>query len=128
MKKTLILAVAVAGVFTLTANAQYRPTGEDGITASPRLRQQLNEQKKVASTPSATAVSVGYKIAADDGIAASPRLRQQLNERKTVVSVPSSAVASVGYKPTGNDGITASPKLREQLNEHGSEFMIAPLK
>jgi hypothetical protein len=129
LKRFLIVA-ALAATFGLAgrANAQYQPTGDDGITASPRLRQQIDERKKVSSTPSATAVAVGYRIATDDGIAASPRLRQQLNERKTVVSVPSSAMASVGYRPTGDDGITASPRLRQQLNERPREIRVAPLK
>jgi len=38
---TLVLGVLVTAN---SANAQYKPTGEDGITASPRLRAQLNER------------------------------------------------------------------------------------
>jgi hypothetical protein len=126
MKKTLLLAVAVAGVFTFTTSAQLRPTGDDGIAASPKFRQQfLNEHKKVAST---TVAAVRYQGTGDDGIAASPRMRQQINERKTVASTPSSAVVSVGYQPMSKDGIAASPKLRQQLNERGTQFMVAPLK
>lgn len=48
---TLIVIVSFAAAVEL--NAQYRPTGDDGITASPRLRQQLNDRaasKRVAST------------------------------------------------------------------------------
>lgn len=37
-----------------TANAQYKPTGDDGITASPRLRFQLDE-RRARSTPAAVA-------------------------------------------------------------------------
>ncbi len=43
------LAVAAILIATLAAvapaNAQYRPTGDDGITASPRLRFQLDERR-----------------------------------------------------------------------------------
>jgi hypothetical protein len=135
MKKTILLAGLVAGLFTFTASAQYRPTG-DGISASPRLREQMNERKKVAkkvaSTPSTAVASVGYPHTVDDGISASPRLREQMNERKKVAqkvaSTPSTAVASVGYPHTRADRITASPRLREQLNEHRTQFMVAPLK
>jgi len=128
MKKTILLAVAAAGIFTVTANAQYQPVGDDGIAASPRLRQQLNERKHVVSASSTTVASVGYRATGDDGITASPKARQMLSERKSVMSAPSSAVASVGYKPTGADGIAASPKLRQQLDEQRKQFMVAPLK
>jgi len=135
----MTLVAALTAIFSLAnqASAQssvgYRPTGDDGITASPRLRQQLDERKHVATVTSATVASVGYKPTGDDGITASPKVRQMLDARKAAESTPSTgytAVASVGYQPTGPDGITASPKLRQQLNEHAgqSQFMIAPLK
>jgi hypothetical protein len=38
------LGLAVIVVATFTANAQYKATGGDGIAASPRLRQQLNDR------------------------------------------------------------------------------------
>jgi hypothetical protein len=37
------------------ANAQYKPTGDDGVTASPRLRAQLDE-RKTTTTPVSTTV------------------------------------------------------------------------
>src|SRR5262249_5157715 len=124
LKKTILLGIAAVSVFTLTANAQYHPTGEDGITASPKLRQMLKERKKVVSSPSATVASVGYQATGEDGITASHNLRKLLNEREAVVSAPSYVTASVGYRPTGADGITASPKLRQQLNEQETQFML----
>jgi hypothetical protein len=38
----VVLIATVAG--TASANAQYKPTGDDGIAASPKVRQQLNER------------------------------------------------------------------------------------
>jgi hypothetical protein len=124
MKKTILLGIAAVSVFTLTANAQYRPTGEDGITASPKLRQMLEETKKVVSSPSPAVASVGYQATAEDGVTASPKLRQLLNERKAVVGAPSAVISSVGYRPTDADGVTASPKLRQQLNEQDTQFLL----
>jgi hypothetical protein len=52
--------LAVASIFFATlsllapANAQYRPTGPDGITASPKLRSQLDE-RRARSTPATPA-------------------------------------------------------------------------
>ena len=44
--KVLIAAVASIALLTFagSARAQYKPTGDDGITASPRLRAQLDER------------------------------------------------------------------------------------
>ncbi len=54
--KIALAAVAMASlVFAGTASAQYRPVGDDGIAASPRLRQMLNEHK--ASTARAVAAA-----------------------------------------------------------------------
>jgi hypothetical protein len=49
------LALAAIAVLALAsaANAQYKPVGDDGIAASPKVRQMLNESK--ASTAIATA-------------------------------------------------------------------------
>lgn len=46
----------IAGLLVSQAQAQYKPTGDDGITASPRLRQQLDERKARPSTNVAAAV------------------------------------------------------------------------
>lgn len=50
--KTLIAALAgiALTVFVSPAQAQYKPTGDDGITASPRLRQIINERNGVPAT------------------------------------------------------------------------------
>jgi len=131
-----ILAIAAfAAMFGLTnsASAQYRAGEDDGIAASPKYRQFLNESGKrmVKGTPStsATVAAVGYRATGVDGITASPRLRQFIDASRGVQSTPSAtATAAVGYRATGDDGITASPRLRQQLNERGRTFTVAPLK
>ena len=122
-----ILSVAVlAGMFSLAnrVNAQY--IGEDGIAASPKLRQMLNERKSGSTTTSQSVASVSTP--SEDRIALSPRARQMLNESRVVASTSSTATASAGYQLKGEDGITASPKGRQQLNERGAHFMVAPVK
>jgi len=42
---TLAIAMFAGLAIASSANAQYKPTGDDGITASPRVRQQLDELK-----------------------------------------------------------------------------------
>ena len=128
----ILFAAAIATTFSLAnnANAQFKPTTDDGIAASPKVRQMLNE-KAVAARPTLSVPVVGviYRTPALAGVTASPKVHQMLAQRKVVVSgTPSAEVASAGYRATGPDGITASPKLRQQLDERGTQIMIAPLK
>ena len=46
--KTLIATLAGIAMFAFTSPvlAQYKPAGDDGIAASPKLRQQLDEYKR----------------------------------------------------------------------------------
>ena len=41
----LVAPLLVSMGTVATAHAQYRPTGDDGIAASPRVRQQLDERR-----------------------------------------------------------------------------------
>ena len=131
MKTTnkVLFTVTLAAILTaLNALAQYQPTGPDGITASPKVRQMLNERPASRPTMLAPTVTVTSKNASE-GITASPKVRQMMAGQKVIVSnTPMTEVANVGYRATGSDGITASPKLRQQLGERAAEFMIAPLK
>jgi hypothetical protein len=128
----ILFAAALAATVSLAnnASAQYKPTGDDGITASPKVRQMLNERAAAAHpAPSISVATVTTRTPGLDGVAASPKVRQMLAERKVAVSgTPSAEVASAGYRATGADGIAASPKLRQQLNERGATYMIAPVK
>ena len=50
-----VTIAAFALAFASTASAQYKPVGDDGIAASPKVRQMLNERK--ASTAPVVAAS-----------------------------------------------------------------------
>jgi hypothetical protein len=127
----VLLATALAATFSLAQNAsaQFKPTVDDGIAASPRLRQMLDERAAAARVQPATPnVAITYRNPAA-GVTAPPKTLQMLAERKVVVSgTPSAEVAAAGYRPTGSDGVTASPKLRQQLDSRGRTFMVAPVK
>jgi len=81
----IVTVTAIAAIFITQAKAQYRAVGDDGIAASPKVRQMLNERARSAATHQAasTVASAGYRTVGDDGITASPKVRQQLNERGT---------------------------------------------
>jgi len=102
MAKPILFAAALTAVLTLntSARAQLRDPPDDGIAASPKLRQMLNEQKKVAS----------------------PKLSQMLAELKKVGG------DSGTRELAANDGITASPKLREQMRDRAPHFQIVTNK
>lgn len=138
VKKILAVAAFVTGfgLVSSTSAAGYQATGDDGITASPKVRLLLNEQnaKAAASSMQAAAVwTVGYQATGDDGITASPKYRQFLTEQYAQVAVQLNApqvvsTKAAGYQATGDDGITASPKARQFLNEHSAQVQVAPVK
>src|SRR5437016_8920133 len=119
-QKTLMVILAAGGLLlgsTSQSKAQYEPVGDDGIAASPKLRQQLNERQAAPMFQGGGEVMV-YESAGQGAIAASPKLSQTLaEENPTVLPVAEAEPRIVGYQPVGDDGIAASPKLREQLNE-----------
>jgi hypothetical protein len=125
-------AIAATSSLAYNASAQFKPAIDDGIAASPKVRQMLNE---AAPAPRyvvlGTVPTVTYRTVDLEGVTAPPKTAQMLAEQRVVVSHTSPAeVASVGYYPTGPDGVTASPKLRQQLDEQHSApiIIIAPLK
>ena len=135
MKKQNRLAIvtltAIASMFIGQARAQYRAVGDDGIAASPKVRQMLNERRaaaQAAEAGSTSVASVGYRAVGDDGIAASPKVRQMLDERKAAAGARSGGGAYAGYRAVGKDSIAASPKVRQQLDERAKQYAVAPVK
>ncbi len=64
--KFALAAVAlVALAFAGTASAQYKPVGDDGIAASPKVRQMLNERKASATPAVAVAPAMACPKCAD---------------------------------------------------------------
>lgn len=126
-KSIVTAALLVTAASATLASPQYKPTGDDGITASPRLRQTLDERaaaKRVTQQPVNPVIT--YKYQGTLATAASPKLQQLQGQRKLVANTDSEQF--VGYRPTGADGVTASPKLRQQLDQAAPPVMIAPVK
>jgi hypothetical protein len=133
MKTLVAAALTAAFIPVIQANAQYQPPGEDGITASPKVRQFLNERKASAQMAVTPAPATSAQPVPEADIAASPKVHQQLAEQQRAPAARTNTPAiassrSVGYRATGDDGITASPKVREQLNARGAQIEIAPIK
>lgn len=62
----ILIATFIAVV---PANAQYRPTGDDGITASPKVRAQLNERRATATPVAATTATMACPKCKDTWVA-----------------------------------------------------------
>jgi hypothetical protein len=131
--KVFLTGLAVAALIPVCqANAQYKPTGDDGVTASPRVRKALNERAMACRPVSVSADRVNLTPAAGDGIAASPRVRAQLEElKRNALAAKASPAAGLEASTTRapNDGIAASPKLRELMREWPAQpqVEIAPI-
>ncbi|HLH52168.1 MAG TPA: hypothetical protein VKY92_00930 [Verrucomicrobiae bacterium] len=124
-----ILLAGTACLVSLGASAQYRPSGDDGITASPKVRQRLSERPVVYQTASHDPqLTTSF---ASDGIATSPKGRAKIEERKAMLAVMNStATTTASTTRASDDGIAASPKLREQMRDHAiqRQIEIAPVK
>jgi len=123
--RLLVAAVALAlFVSAGQIKAQSQAVSDDGIAASPKVRQMLNERKASGATPQQVTIN---QIVPQTKIAASPKVQQMRNERMPA-SVLQVGPETAGYRAKGSDGITASPKARAMLDEHRQTVEIAPLK
>jgi len=124
----ITLAVAVAMVISLGTAAKAQADENDGITASPKVRQMLNERKATKAQP---VVAYG-KVQSVAPILASPKAQQALSERVLMVkgaAAEAAVIAGAGYNATGADGITASPRTRQELDQRASApIMVAPVR
>jgi hypothetical protein len=129
MKKNLVLLIALSlsATFINYAQAQYRVSENDGIAASPKVRQMLNERKASMTTlPASRPVTV--QQASIDGTAASPKVSQMLAEQKANQSAAKIVVSPAPVR-SAESGIAASPRVQKELNERTTPaIQIAPLK
>ena len=126
LNRILFTAVAAASLTLVSsAFAQYATVGDDGVAASPKLRQALKDSSVRVAPAHASAAVVG--TCCENNIVASPKVRQTLSAEAKCCAAPSKDnLVSTTAKP--NDGIFASPKVRAQLNERPQQFQIAPIK
>jgi hypothetical protein len=130
MKTNLILlaAVSITASFLTQAQAQYRVNEPDGIAASPKVRQMLNERKATWTTVSATNPRVVAQTPSEPGIAASPKVSQFLAEQKANQQAMKALATPVPFQPA-ETGIAASPRVQKEINERTTpSVQVAPLK
>src|SRR6266568_2380900 len=96
--KLLLTAISAAALFTFTGSVVAQSVGDDGIAASPKLRDQLNAHRKVAAATSDASRVVAYQATSADGITASPKLRQFLAEKSAAQGTATTETYAVGYK------------------------------
>lgn len=128
MKHLLVVAAAVFLASASQSNAQYRTTGDDGITASPKLRQLLDERGKgmAKGTPATAVAAVGYRVTGRDGITASPKLRQIIDDSRGVASTGPTIDYAHARRPTLSP---KDPRFEAVWRANAErEFQVAPLK
>jgi len=109
----LILAVlALSFAAAVECPAQYQAVGAEGIAASPKGREILNERSTLRGT--AENRSVSHSSVGADGIAASPKVRAMLEAKKVVPA--SAGNRAVSYSTVDKEGIAASPKGRAMID------------
>ena len=77
----LLTATAIAAMFVTQAGAQYQAVGNDGIAASPKLRQMLSERARPTAKPQATAFACCCQPSAGKATVASTTTSGQCCER-----------------------------------------------
>ena len=132
MKNTnRFLVLAAAAIFLASASqsqAQYRAVGDDGIAASPKFRQFLNERGKsmVKGAPSAAVASVGYRATGRDGLTASPKLRQMIDDSRGVASTGPTIDYVHAPRPTMSP---KDPRFEAAWRANAEkQFQVAPMK
>ena len=132
--KIVLFPILAATAFVAWQNnlqAQFQPVGDDGIAASPKFREFLDQRAGSMNTPSEPPALVVRQSVPSDELVPSPKQREILEEQVVTVPLPPSGNYGAGYTPTGSDGITASPKLRQMLDDKAQQterIEIAPLK
>jgi len=71
----------MTAMFLTQAGARYRAVGDDGIAASPKVRQMVDERKRSSAKAPAAATVAGCQAPAGEGIANSARSCGQCSER-----------------------------------------------
>ena len=130
MKKNLILfaSIIVTGSFISQAQAQYRVTENDGIAASPKVRQMMNERQANFTSVSVANPAVVVQTSSAPAIAASPKVSQFLAEQRA--NQAALKAPTVYMQPeSAQTGIAASPRVQKEISERTTPaIQIAPLK
>ena len=130
MKTNLIIlaAVTITASFLTQAQAQYRVNEPDGIAASPKVRQMMNERKAPVIIVAPVSPTVVVQTSPEPGIAASPKVSQFLAEQRANRESMNVVVPSVEPQPA-QTGIAASPRVQKEMNERTPPVIqVAPLK
>jgi hypothetical protein len=119
MNTTVAAPRAQQGTVVLTSHDEsewvgYKTTDDDGIAASPRLRQMMDDRcalhTAMGGSETIVITETGGRVSARHGTYVAQ------NEQR--IATPNSELQSIGfYKTTGDDGIAASPRLRQMMND-----------
>jgi hypothetical protein len=130
MKKLnqILFTATVAVAFTFTCQAVRARSADNGITASPKVQEMLDSEKKVSESEAPQRVAPAARVPGDDKTVASPKVRQ-MEANAPVSGLAHEGATVTPYPEQRSTGwIAASPKVRQQLDQQPVQFEIAPLK
>ncbi len=109
----ILLAAATAATFALVSQA----LADDGIAASPKARQMLNDRNATANAATTVTAGASYEVATPGANAtASPKVRQMFADQAK------STLASSGDTLVSRaDGIAASPIIHLKIRPTGQK-------
>jgi hypothetical protein len=119
--KSILMTITMAALLTPAVQLKAE-RADDGIFASPKLREQLDFRKTI---PSRNLDAPSRTVVVNDGIFASPKLREQMDSH---FRVRAEATTLDLAHAKSSDGIVASPKLREQMGTRFPRIEVAPIK
>ena len=112
------LLIAGLVMSATSANAQYKPTGDDGITASPRLRAQLNERAARPANLVAAEPAMACAKCKDAWVTQADNSPKGLGAR-TLMGAPGKLVASHLCLGCGADmAVTGTGKAKQTVASH----------
>jgi hypothetical protein len=118
--RTLIAALTGIAVLTLVSpvQAQYKPTGDDGITASPKVRAQLEERRAGKQPVAVTAPSMACPKCKDAWVAQVDKDPKGLGSR-TLTDQTTKLVAQHLCQACAADwNVVGTGKARQSIASH----------
>jgi hypothetical protein len=111
MKTNLLIAAVALGILT-PAMAQFKAVGDDGIAASPKLREQLDARNAAARVGSPV-VTVDL---ARPSVIASPKLFDSVGTRAVLAATPVAVKPYALKNCCAATKISASPKAMDNAS------------
>lgn len=114
----LVFGIGAAFVIAGSASAQYAPTGNDGVTASPKVRAQLDERKATAKPAATTATIMACPKCKDGWVAVNDSTERGLGARRLAGQAPRTVAIHLCPGCRADWSVTGTGKATQAVAEH----------